>query len=128
MLADRNSKGGRQNRFCLSVTLQQRQTIMHYQHQKSSAFLRITVATPNLVTQTRGLISQSPTAAQHCSQETLMRMQMNQTSGQHYDTTSSAHACHVLDAADWKIGKQEMEGQSPAPSAVECMCAIFGFC
>ena len=55
MLADRNSKGGRQNRFCLSVTLEQKQTIMHYQPLKSKAFLRITVATPNLVTQTRGL-------------------------------------------------------------------------
>ena len=63
MLADRNSKGGRQNRFCLSVTLEQKQTIMHYQPLKSKAFLRITVATPNLVTQTRGGYSPFPTMA-----------------------------------------------------------------
>jgi hypothetical protein len=54
MLADRNSKGGRQNKFCLSVTMQQKQTIMHYQPLKAAAFLRITVAVPNLVTQARG--------------------------------------------------------------------------
>ena len=54
MLADRNSKGGRQNKFCLSVTMQQKQTIMHYQPLKAAVFLRITVAVPNLVTQARG--------------------------------------------------------------------------
>ena len=54
MLAERNSKGGRQNKFCLSVVMQQRQTIMYYQPVKASNFLRITVAVPNLVTQARG--------------------------------------------------------------------------
>lgn len=54
MLGDRNSKGGRQSKFCLGVQMVQKQTIMHYQPQKSRAFLRITVATPNLVTQARG--------------------------------------------------------------------------
>lgn len=54
MLGDRNSKGGRQSKFCLGVAMVQKQTIMHYQPQKSRTFLRITVATPNLVTQARG--------------------------------------------------------------------------
>ncbi|KAK9916868.1 hypothetical protein WJX75_008145 [Coccomyxa subellipsoidea] len=56
MLGDRNSKGGRQSKFCLGVQMVQKQTIMHYQPQKSRAFLRITVATPNLVTQARGML------------------------------------------------------------------------
>ena len=55
MLAERNSKGGRQNKFCLSVAMQQRQTIMYYQPIKAATFLRITVAVPNLVTQARGV-------------------------------------------------------------------------
>lgn len=54
MLGDRNSKGGRQTKFCLRVDMEQKQTIMHYQPQKSRTFLRIVVATPNLVTQARG--------------------------------------------------------------------------
>ena len=53
-LAARNSRGGRQSRFCLRVELVQRQTVMHYQAARSRAFLRIVVATPNLVAQARG--------------------------------------------------------------------------
>ncbi|CAL8467309.1 g6846 [Coccomyxa elongata] len=56
MLGDRNSKGGRQTKFCLRVDMKQKQTIMHYQPQKSRTFLRIVVATPNLVTQARGML------------------------------------------------------------------------
>lgn len=54
MLGDRNSKGGRQTKFCLRVDMVQKQTIMHYQPHKSRTFLCIVVATPNLVTQARG--------------------------------------------------------------------------
>ena len=53
-LAARNSRGGRQSRFCLRVELVQRQTVMHYQAARACAFLRIVVATPNLVAQARG--------------------------------------------------------------------------
>ena len=53
-LAARNSRGGRQSRFCLRVELVQRQTVMHYQAARARAFLRIVVATPNLVAQARG--------------------------------------------------------------------------
>ena len=53
MLAERNGKGGRQSRYCLAVELAQKQSIWHYQSLKSCTFLRIVVATPNLVTQAR---------------------------------------------------------------------------
>lgn len=53
-LAARNARGGRQSRFCLRIELVQRQTVMHYQAARSRAFLRIVVATPNLVAQARG--------------------------------------------------------------------------
>ena len=53
MLAERNSKGGRQSRFCLKVEMVQKQSIWHYQPLKSCTFLRVIVATPNLVTQAR---------------------------------------------------------------------------
>jgi hypothetical protein len=55
MLAERNGKGGRQSRFCLAVEMVQKQSIWHYQPLKSCAFLRIVVATPNLVTQARSM-------------------------------------------------------------------------
>ncbi len=54
MLADRNGKGGRQSKFCLKVEMAQKQSIWHYQPVKSCTFLRVVVATPNLVTQARG--------------------------------------------------------------------------
>ena len=54
MLADRNGKGGRQSKFCLRVEMAQKQSIWHYQPVKSCTFLRVIVATPNLVTQARG--------------------------------------------------------------------------
>ena len=53
MLAERNGKGGRQSRYCLAVETAQKQSIWHYQPLKSCTFLRIVVATPNLVTQAR---------------------------------------------------------------------------
>lgn len=53
-LAARNSRGGRQSRYCLRLELVQRQTVMHYQAARSRSFLRIVVATPNLVAQARG--------------------------------------------------------------------------
>ena len=53
MLAERNGKGGRQSRYCLAVEMAQKQSIWHYQPLKSCTFLRIVVATPNLVTQAR---------------------------------------------------------------------------
>jgi hypothetical protein len=53
-LAARNSRGGRQSRYCLRIELVQRQTVMHYQAARSRSFLRIVVATPNLVAQARG--------------------------------------------------------------------------
>lgn len=56
-LAERNQKGG-QRRFCLDVSMVQRQTVLHYQPRKSRAFFRIVVATPNLVAQSRGNTSQ----------------------------------------------------------------------
>ena len=52
MLGDRN-KSSRQSKFCLRVEMHQKQTIMHYQPVKSRTFLRVVVATPNLVTQAR---------------------------------------------------------------------------
>ncbi len=52
-LSERNQKGG-QRRFCLDVSLVQRQTVLHYQPRKTRAFFRIVVATPNLVAQSRG--------------------------------------------------------------------------
>lgn len=55
MLAERNGKGGRQSRFCLAVEMAQKQSIWHYQPLKSCTFLRIVVATPNLVTQARSM-------------------------------------------------------------------------
>lgn len=55
MLAERNGKGGRQSRFCLAVEMAQKQSIWHYQPLKSCTFLRIVVATPNLVTQARSV-------------------------------------------------------------------------
>ena len=54
-LAARNSRGGRQSRYCLRIELVQRQTVMHYQAARSRSFLRIVVATPNLVAQARGV-------------------------------------------------------------------------
>ena len=45
---------GRQNRFCTAVTMEQRQTVMHFQREKSRTFLRIGVSTPNLVTKCKG--------------------------------------------------------------------------
>ena len=54
MLAERNGKGGRQSKFCLKVEMTQKQSIWHYQPIKSCTFLRVVVATPNLVTQARG--------------------------------------------------------------------------
>ena len=57
-LSQRNSKGG-QTRWCLKVEGQQRQTIWHYQAARSRPFLRVVVATPQLVTQAR---SRSPPA------------------------------------------------------------------
>ncbi|CAL5224971.1 g7745 [Coccomyxa viridis] len=56
MLADRNGKGGRQSKFCLKVEMAQKQSIWHYQPVKSCTFLRVVVATPNLVTQARGML------------------------------------------------------------------------
>jgi hypothetical protein len=41
-------------RSCLSVALEQKQTVMHYQPQKSRAFLKIVLAVPNLVAPCRG--------------------------------------------------------------------------
>ncbi|KAK9843469.1 hypothetical protein WJX81_004288 [Elliptochloris bilobata] len=55
-LAARNARGGRQSRFCMRVELVQRQTVMHYQAARSRTFLRIVVATPNLVAQARGIL------------------------------------------------------------------------
>lgn len=52
-LAERNQKS-RQKRFCLAVQPEQRQSVMHYQPLKSRTFLKIIVATPNLVAQARG--------------------------------------------------------------------------
>ena len=52
-LSERNQKSG-QRRFCLKVALEQKQTIMHYQPRKTRPFFKIVVATPNLVAQSRG--------------------------------------------------------------------------
>ena len=52
-LSARNQKS-RQKRFCLAVLMEQKQTVMHYQPQKTRTFLKIVVATPNLVVQARG--------------------------------------------------------------------------
>lgn len=62
MLAERNGKGGRQSKFCLKVEMAQKQSIWHYQPSKSCTFLRIVVATPNLVTQARSAIAHPQTA------------------------------------------------------------------
>jgi hypothetical protein len=52
-LAERNKGSRQQTKFCLKVVPEQKQTIMQYQSAKSRLFLRIVVATPNLVTQAR---------------------------------------------------------------------------
>ncbi|KAK9824535.1 hypothetical protein WJX72_011160 [[Myrmecia] bisecta] len=54
-LKERNLKA-RQSKFCVAVVMEQKQTIMHYQAAKSKAFLRIVLATPNLVAQARGMM------------------------------------------------------------------------
>lgn len=52
-LAERNQKGA-QRRFCLKVSLEQKQTVLHYQPRKTRPFFKVVVATPNLVAQSRG--------------------------------------------------------------------------
>ena len=47
-------KGPTPGKLCLGVYMEQKQSIMHYQPSKSRQFLRIVLATPNLVSRTRG--------------------------------------------------------------------------
>ena len=70
MLAERNGKGGRQSKFCLKVDMTQKQSIWHYQPVKSCTFLKVVVATPNLVTQARGVCMLQPIAAWYTSSVT----------------------------------------------------------
>jgi hypothetical protein len=53
-LAERNKGSRQQTKFCLNVVIEHKQTILQYQPVKSRPFLRVVVATPNLVTQARG--------------------------------------------------------------------------
>ena len=50
-------KGPTPGKLCLGVFMEQKQSIMHYQPAKSRQFLRIVLATPNLVSRTRGGLS-----------------------------------------------------------------------
>ena len=50
-------RGGGKQRLCCRVDLEQKQTVMHYQPTKTRPFLKIVVATPNLVTQAKGTLS-----------------------------------------------------------------------
>ena len=52
-LAERNPKS-KQSVFCTSVKPVQKQTVLHYQPNKSRLFWKVVVATPNLVAQARG--------------------------------------------------------------------------
>ena len=51
---------GRQNKFCTAVLIEQRQTVMHYQREKSRMFLRIVMSTPDLVSKCRGVRALEP--------------------------------------------------------------------
>ena len=52
-------KGPTPGKLCLGVYMEQKQSIMHYQPAKSRQFLKIVLATPNLVSRTRGGLSLS---------------------------------------------------------------------
>jgi len=71
-LAERNQKGG-QRRFCLDVSMVQKQTVLHYQPRRSRAFFKVVVATPNLVAQSRGVPPLPPShpPTPHTLQEVL---------------------------------------------------------
>lgn len=43
----------RQTVFCTNIRVEQKQTVLHYQPETSRPFLRIGLATPNLVPQTK---------------------------------------------------------------------------
>ena len=49
-----------QTKFCTSIRVEQKQTVLHYQPETSRGFLRIGLATPNLVPQTRSAQPPSP--------------------------------------------------------------------
>jgi hypothetical protein len=51
-LASMNPKSW-QTKFCTSIRVEQKQTVLFYQSEASRAFLRIGLATPNLVPQVR---------------------------------------------------------------------------
>eukprot|EP00884_Botryococcus_braunii_P008677 jgi/Botrbrau1/17810/Bobra.0127s0057.1 len=57
-LAERNKGSRQQTKFCLKVVLEQKQTIMQFQPVKCRPFLKVVVATPNLVTQARAILEQ----------------------------------------------------------------------
>ena len=63
-LHERNPKS-RQTKFCTSIRVEQKQTVMHYQPAASLPFLRIGLATPNLVPQCKGA-ALSSTARSSC--------------------------------------------------------------
>ena len=58
-LHERNSKS-QQSKFCTSIRVEHKQTVMHYQPQASLPFLRIGLATPNLVPQCKGALRPLP--------------------------------------------------------------------
>jgi hypothetical protein len=75
-LAERNKGSRQQTKFCLKVVLEQKQTIMQFQPVKCRPFLKVVVATPNLVTQARGMIQPSMRANKSICCLTLRKCQL----------------------------------------------------